>query len=138
MSAERPGFQQEQFLHVFKEGWNSYYYRYNITEDSMQSLNEYPFLSGKFSSKIAFMANPEEIVTTENYVATENVIYPRTSSSTVWGKNDSMTFLRNTVHIYQEDIILGEIKKMGEKRQPEIAMFDLKKSKSPIFFEVRE
>lgn len=93
------------FLHVFKEGWNSYYYRYDITEDGMQSLNEYPFLSGKFSSKIAFMANPEEIVTTENYVATENVIYPRTSSSTVWGKNDSMTFLRNTVHIYQEDII---------------------------------
>lgn len=54
------------------------------------------------------------------------------------GKNDSMTFLRNTVHIYQEDIILGEIKKMDEKKQPEVAMFDLKKSKSPIFFEVRE
>lgn len=126
------------FLHVFKEGWNSYYHRYNITEDSMQSLNEYPFLSGKFSSKIAFMANPEEIVTTENYVAIKNAIYPRTSSSAVWGKNDSMTFLRNTVHIYQDDIILGEIKKMGEKKQPEIAMFDLKKSRSPIFFEVRE
>lgn len=74
------------FLHVFKEGWNSYYYRYNITEDSMQSLNEYPFLSGKFSSKIAFMSNPEEIVTTENYVATKNAIYPRTSSSAVWEK----------------------------------------------------
>ena len=126
------------FLHVFKEGWNSYYHRYNITEDSMQSLNEYPFLSGKFSSKIAFMANPEEIVTTENYVAIKNAIYPRTSSSAVWGKNDSMTFLRNTVHVYQDDIILGEIKKMGEKKQPEIAMFDLKKSRSPIFFEVRE
>ncbi|MFQ6808911.1 MAG: hypothetical protein ACLRTF_07635 [Blautia sp.] len=126
------------FLHVFKEGWNSYYHRYNITEDSMQSLNEYPFLSGKFSDKIAFMANPEEIVTTENYVATKNAVYPRTSSSAVWGKNDSMTFFRNTVHIYQEDIILGEIKKMGENKQPEIAMFDLKKSKSPIFFEVRE
>lgn len=126
------------FLHVFKEGWNSYYHRYNITEDSMQNLNEYPFLSGKFSSKIAFMANPEEIVTTENYVAIKNAIYPRTSSSAVWGKNDSMTFFRNTVHIYQDDIILGEIIKMGEKKQPEIAMFDLKKSKSPIFFEVRE
>ena len=126
------------FLHVFKEGWNSYYYRYNITEDSMQSLNEYPFLSGKFSSKIAFMANPEEIVTTENYVAIKNAIYPRTSSSAIWGKNDSMTFFRNTVHIYQDDIILGEIKKMGEKNQSEIAMFDLKKSKSPIYFSIRE
>lgn len=126
------------FLHVFKEGWNSYYHRYNITEDSMQSLNEYPFLSGKFSSKIAFMSNPEEIVTTENYVAIKNAIYPRTSSSAVWGKNDSMTFLRNTVHIYQDDIILGEIKKMGEKNQPEITMFDLRKSRLPLFFEVRE
>ena len=71
-------------------------------------------------------------------MATKNAVYPRTSSSAVWGKNDSMTFFRNTVHIYQEDIILGEIKKMGENKQPEIAMFDLKKSKSPIFFEVRE
>lgn len=126
------------FLHVFKEGWNSYYYRYDITEDNMQSLNEYPFLSGKFSSPISYIAGPEEIITTENYVSTKNAIYPRTSSSAVWGKNDSTTFLRNTVHIYQEDIILGEIKKMGEKKQPKIAMFDLKKSKSPIFFEVRE
>lgn len=124
------------FLHVFKEGWNSYYYRYNIIEDSMQSLNEYPFLSGSFSDKIAFMANPEEIVTTENYVAIKNAIYPKTSSSSVWGKNDSMTFLRNTVHIYQEDLILGEIRKMGATNQIEVAMFDLKKSNSPIFFPV--
>ncbi len=49
-----------------------------------------------------------------------------------------MTFFRNTVHIYQDDIILGEIKKMGEKNQSEIAMFDLKKSKSPIYFSIRE
>lgn len=127
------------FLHVFKEGWNSYYYRYNITENQMQRLNEYPFLSGKFSGKIGFMAMPEEIIGTKNYVAIRNAIYPRSGSSCpVWGKEDGLIFLGSAVGIYQEDIILGTVKKFGEKKQPEIAMFDLKKGKSPIFFPITE
>lgn len=126
-------------LHVFKEGWNSYYYRYNITENQMQRLNEYPFLSGKFSGQIGFMATSEEIIGTKNYVAIKNAIYPRSGSSRpVWGKEDGLIFLNHAIGIYQGDIILGTVHKFGEKKQPEIAMFDLKKSKSPIFFPIIE
>ena len=120
------------FYHVFDESglWHHYYRKYNANGERIQ---EDRFLSGDYADAIGYVVNPVEIFTTKNYKVYSNAIYKTSSGKAVWGSSDNISFISQTVAVYDKDIVLGCVSRLWDKSQLGVTMFDLNKRNTPVF-----